>query len=178
MAYGRVVDEQPPAPRPLDDVGFEAVDPASADAQWAMRRYVEELDRTFPGGFPVEATLAEAIDVFVPPGGVFVVARAGDRVVGCGGVQFLDATTGEIKRMWVHPDARGSGLGRRLLAHLEGRIAGAGRSRVLLDTNGTLAPAIAMYRAAGYLDRDRYNDNPYAEHWFEKDLDPSINLPR
>ena len=39
-----------------------------------------------------------------------------------------------------------------------------------LDTNRALSPAIAMYRAAGYADIDRYNDNPYADFWFEKEL--------
>ena len=41
---------------------------------------------------------------------------------------------------------------------------------VRLDTNGTLDEAIAMYERAGYRRIGRYNDNPYAEAWFEKDL--------
>jgi hypothetical protein len=41
---------------------------------------------------------------------------------------------------------------------------------VVLDTNGSLGEAIALYRRSGYRDIERYNDNPYAEHWFAKDL--------
>jgi len=98
-------------------------------------------------------------------------------VVGCGAIQYVDASTAEIKRMWVDPKRRGIGLGRRLLQHLEAEIRGAGRSRVVLDTNDSLTEAIAMYGRLGYLPIERYNDNPYADRWFEKSLVkmPSIN---
>jgi hypothetical protein len=39
-----------------------------------------------------------------------------------------------------------------------------------LDTNGALTEAIAMYRAGGWTEIAPFNDNPYAEHWFEKEL--------
>ncbi len=90
--------------------------------------------------------------------------------MGCGGVQRLDPDTAEIKRMWIHPDWRGAGLGSRLLRHLEERAAGLGHRRVRLDTNGTLTEAIGMYGRAGYRPTERYNDNPYAQAWFEKEL--------
>jgi ribosomal protein S18 acetylase RimI-like enzyme len=72
--------------------------------------------------------------------------------------------------MWVHERCRGMGVGRRLLEALEAEAVEAGRLRVVLDTNGVLGEAIAMYRRLGYVDIDRYNDNPYAQHWFEKHL--------
>ena len=56
-----------------------------------------------------------------PPSGAFVVVRAGPDVVGCGAVLHLDAATAEIKRMWVAPSSRGTGLGRRLLHRQVGR---------------------------------------------------------
>jgi hypothetical protein len=43
---------------------------------------------------------------------------------------------------------------------------------VRLETNGTLEEAIAMYRSAGYTEVAPFNDEPYAHHWFEKDLRP------
>ena len=94
------------------------------------------------------------------------------RVAGCGGLQQVDAATAEIKRMWIDPTRRGLGLGRRLLAHLEDVARERGYRRVVLDTNGALVEAIAMYRRAGYEAIERYNDNPYAQHWFAKALDP------
>ncbi|MFK8024063.1 MAG: GNAT family N-acetyltransferase, partial [Ilumatobacter sp.] len=60
------------------------------------------------------------------------------------------------------------GLGRRLLEHLEDAAAARGHAVVVLDTNGTLDEAIAMYRRAGYEEIGRYNDNPYAELFFSK----------
>ena len=47
-----------------------------------------------------------------------------------------------------------------------------GHDVVRLDTNGTLTEAIAMYERAGYRSIDRYNDNPYAQAFFEKPLTP------
>ena len=87
----------------------------------------------------------------------------------------MDATTAEIKRMWVAPEARGLGIARRLLEALEDQARGAGMKRLVLDTNRSLLEAQAMYRKAGYRARERYNDNPYADFWFEKDLAPGIS---
>ena len=105
-----------------------------------------------------------------PGAGAFVVASSDGEPVACGGVQELEPGVGEIKRMWVHPGWRGAGLGSRLLRHLEQVTADLGHTTVRLDTNGTLVEAIAMYERAGYRHIGRYNDNPYAQAWFEKEL--------
>jgi GNAT superfamily N-acetyltransferase len=87
-------------------------------------------------------------------------------------VQLIAAGTGEIKRMWVHPEWRGAGLGARMLGHLEDCARELGHRRVNLDTNGSLVEAISMYQRAGYRPIERYNDNPYAEAFFSKELRP------
>jgi ribosomal protein S18 acetylase RimI-like enzyme len=74
--------------------------------------------------------------------------------------------------MWVDRSARGLGLGRRLLAELERQAAARGVGVVRLETNGALAEAIALYRSAGYCEVEAFNDEPYAHHWFEKELTP------
>ncbi len=156
---------------------FDSVDPGSPAALTAVSAYFAELDQRFPDGFDAGDQGAKDADLLSPPNGVFVVALAsggesdGERV-GCGGVQTIvaDIAYGEIKRMWVHPDWRGAGLGSRLLRHLESLAAGLGHRTVRLDTNDTLVEAVAMYRRAGYTEIERYNDNPYARHWFEKSL--------
>ena len=136
----------------------EPTDPAAVDA---AGRYFAELDRRFPDGF----------DAGEPdPAGTFLLATSDGRPVAYGGVRALSAGTGEIKRMWVHEDWRGAGLGSRMLRELEGLTARLGHDRVVLDTNGTLTEAIAMYGRSGYRPIERYNDNPYAEAFFEKDL--------
>lgn len=136
----------------------EPTDPAAVDA---AGRYFAELDRRFPHGFdPGEPDHA----------GTFLLATSDGRPVAYGGVRALSAETGEIKRMWVHEDWRGAGLGSRMLRELEALAVRLGHRRVVLDTNGTLTEAIAMYGRSGYRTIERYNDNPYAEAFFEKDL--------
>lgn len=153
---------------PDDDIIFDVVDPRSADATTAMTHYFDELARRFPGGFDPGDTLVAEAHQLEPPAGVFVVARSAGRVVGCGGVQTIGEGVGEIKRMWVAPDVRGRGLGRRLLEELERRTLELGHHVVRLDTNSHLPEAVAMYRRAGYFEIERYNDNPYPDHFFEK----------
>jgi putative acetyltransferase len=81
---------------------------------------------------------------------VFLVVRAGDEALGCGALRSLDATTVEIKRMFLRPSARGRGLGRRLLAALEEEAARRGATRVVLETGVEQHEAIALYERAGY----------------------------
>ena len=88
--------------------------------------------------------------------------------MGCGALKFHGREPAELKRMWVSPDERGLGLGRRLLSSLEQSAAEAGATTVRLETNGALTEAIALYRDAGYAEVDAFNDEPYAQHWFEK----------
>jgi ribosomal protein S18 acetylase RimI-like enzyme len=85
----------------------------------------------------------------------------------------LDGRTAEIKRMWVASEARGLGIGRRLLAELEAEATKLGKERLRLDTNRTLAEAKTLYIRAGFRLIPRYNDNPYAHLWFEKTLPQS-----
>jgi GNAT superfamily N-acetyltransferase len=150
---------------------FDAVDPTGDEATRAMQSYFAELDLRFPTGFDSSGALGPGAAPMGPPDGVFLVARSHDgTVAACGGLQRHDADTGEIKRMWVDPSSRGYGLGRRLLAELERRALDLGYTRIVLDTNSTLTTAIAMYESAGYSAIERYNDNPYAQRWFERYL--------
>jgi len=140
----------------------------SRDARQCVAAYYKELDARFEGGFdPGDGGYAgKPADA----AGVFLIARLHGRAVGCGALKPLDASTAEIKRMWVAPDTRGLGVARRLIEALEERARRAGMGRVILDTNRTLPEAQAMYRKAGYHEIARYNDNPYADFFFEKEL--------
>ena len=152
-------------------VTFDAIDPSGDDARAAMGRYFAELELRFAGGFdPGRGGAAHDAAAMSSPRGAFVVVRSDGDVVGCGGMSSIDAATAEIKRMWIDPEWRGVGLAARLLAHLEATAHRVGRARVVLDTNESLTEAIAMYHRFGYVPIARYNDNPYAHHWFEKRL--------
>jgi DNA-binding MarR family transcriptional regulator/ribosomal protein S18 acetylase RimI-like enzyme len=145
-------------------------DPALPHAQRCLRAYVAELDRRFPDGFdPARSISAEAPELR-PPAGLLLVASLHGEPVGCGALKFHGAEPTEVKRMWVDPSARGLGVGRRLLAELEAHAADRGGAVVRLETNGSLAEAIALYRSAGYAEVAPFNDEPYAHHWFEKRL--------
>jgi ribosomal protein S18 acetylase RimI-like enzyme len=74
------------------------------------------------------------------------------------------------EHVWVHPGARRLGLARRLLGELEREAAGRGFGVVRLDTHASLTEAQAMYRACGYTEIPRYNDDVYGAHFFEKRL--------
>jgi GNAT superfamily N-acetyltransferase len=155
------------------DVTFDVIDPRSPEARSVIDRYFAELDARFRAGFdPGPGGAAADADTMRGPTGAFVVAHEAGQAIGCGGVIRVDDGTAEIKRMWISPDHRGRGLGRRLLAHLETVAAGLGHHRVVLDTNESLGEAIAMYGRSGYRAIERYNDNPYAHHWFAKELEP------
>ena len=66
------------------------------------------------------------------------------------------------------PSARGLGIAQRMIDALERHAARLGLDRLQLDTNRSLGEARALYARNGYREVARYNDNPYADHWFEK----------
>lgn len=167
------LDEALTTARRLIEAGtarFEEVPPRAPEAKAAMEAYFAELDQRFPTGFDPGPGWLEDSATMTPPSGTFVVVRRDDDVVACGGVQRIGDGVAEVKRMWVAPECRGTGLGGRLLADLEGRARALGHSVVRLDTHGALSEAIAMYTRAGYREIPRYNNNPYAEHFFEKPI--------
>jgi GNAT superfamily N-acetyltransferase len=90
--------------------------------------------------------------MFEPPAGVFLVLRDDDgRAVGCGGIARYDETRGELKRMYVVPEARGRGLGRRLLVELEEQARALGYASVVLETGDRQPEALGLYGSAGYV---------------------------
>ena len=116
-----------------------------------MEAYFAELDATFPTGFDPGDALTAELAAFEPPTGRFVVIRDRDTTIGCAALQTLEPGIGEIKRMWIAPDRRGRGLASRLLHELEARCRTIGHHTVRLDTNATLATAIALYERSGYV---------------------------
>ncbi|HEY2679602.1 MAG TPA: GNAT family N-acetyltransferase [Steroidobacteraceae bacterium] len=151
-------------------VEFSLADPHGAEAQTCLEQYYGELASRFKEGFDRDAGGAAAVEDFNQPNGCFLIARLLGKAVGCGAIRTLGPGMGEIKRMWVSPEARGLGLGRKLLEELEQSARKLKLHTVRLDTNETLGEAIGLYLASGYRAISRFNDNPYAHHWFEKTL--------
>jgi GNAT superfamily N-acetyltransferase len=88
--------------------------------------------------------------MFEPPGGAFLVARADGRAVLCGGVTRFDDTRAELKRMYVDPALRGRGHGRRLLEALEDEARRLGYTAIVLETGEQQDAALGLYASAGY----------------------------
>ena len=151
-------------------VRVEELSPTSRDAEHCLSHYFGELAERFDAGFDPERSLAPTLDGFTPPDGTFLVMRLHGEPIGCGGFKRETHDTAYIKRMWVSRDARGLGLGRRLLAELEGRARSLGYRKVCLETEKSLKEAQQLYRSSGYVEVPRFNDEPYAHHWFEKPL--------
>jgi DNA-binding MarR family transcriptional regulator/RimJ/RimL family protein N-acetyltransferase len=151
-------------------VTFAVEDPTTPDARWCIGQYLAELNVRFDAGFdPALSGPADAHDL-TPPNGALIVARMRERAVGCVGLKRHGDDPAEVKRMWVSPEARGVGLGGRLLQEVERYARGIGIGTLRLETNGALTEAIALYRSRGYREIERFTDDPYAQHWFEKHL--------
>jgi GNAT superfamily N-acetyltransferase len=131
--------------------------------------FIRESDG--PLGIDLEAEFADGPPRdLVPPNGALLMARLDGEAVGLGGIRHLDAEVAEVKSMFVSRSKRGLGVGRRLLVALEAIAAERGCRAVRLDTSDYLAPAIGLYRSAGYQEVPAYNENPKANLWFERRL--------
>ena len=157
-------------PVDVPEVAISAAEPDSPDALFCLERYFAEIATRFENGFdPGPGGVAADRDMN-PPTGLFLVARREGAPVGCAGLKLHAGKVAEIKRMWIAPDVRGFGLALRMVAELEAHARRLGARRLRLDTNRALAEARALYLRAGFAEVPRFNDNPYAHHWYEKAL--------
>jgi DNA-binding MarR family transcriptional regulator/GNAT superfamily N-acetyltransferase len=151
-------------------VEVSPIDPAHPHAQHCLDAYFSELDRRFEKGFDPARSIPAHEEELRPPAGLLLVAALRTDPIGCGALKLHDNEPAEIKRMWVAESARGLGIGRRLLSELEDHAAQHGAQAVRLETNKALTEAISLYRSAGYSEIAPFNDEPYAHHWFEKQI--------
>lgn len=129
-------------------------DPEIAALVVAQQRELREADGGLDG------------QVFLPHDDVrYLAVVVNGRAVACGGLQSLDAETGEIKRMYVRPAYRGRGIARQLVAALEECTFRQGHSVLCLETGTYLPTAIALYTSCGYEQIPVYGEyvsNPYS----------------
>jgi DNA-binding MarR family transcriptional regulator/GNAT superfamily N-acetyltransferase len=154
----------------LANVQITAVDPEHPDARHCLAEYVAELNRRSERGFDPSVGATALPQEVRPPAGQFLVAYLHGEAIGCGAVKHHAGGPTEIKRMWIAPPARGLGLGRRLLEELEARAVASGARVARIETSAVLTEALALYRSAGWVEVPAFNDEPFADHWFEKAL--------
>lgn len=136
---------------------------------------IAELDAYQRRLYPPESVYALSLEALMAPHVLFAVARdPAGRALGCGAI-VLGADFGELKRLYVHPQARGQGLAARLLALLEARAAAAGCHDLMLETGPYQTEALAFYARSGYQRRGPFGDyaeDPYSV-FMHKRLAPS-----
>jgi DNA-binding MarR family transcriptional regulator/GNAT superfamily N-acetyltransferase len=151
-------------------VEIKPVDPEHPDAQRCLAEYVAELNRRSERGFDPSVGATALPHEVRPPAGRFFVAYLHREPIGCGAVKYHSRAPAEIKRMWLAPSARGLGLGRRLLKELEQSARDEGARVAHIETSSVLLEAISLYRSAGWVEVPPFNEEPFADHWFEKRL--------
>ncbi len=153
-------------------VRISLVDPEHADARYCLAQYAQELNRRSARTFDPRVGATARPEEVRPPAGAFFVAYRHGEPIGCGAVKHHRDAPAEIKRMWIAPQARGLGLGRRLLSTLEACARDGGAASARIETNSDLAEALALYTSAGWEQVEAFNDEPFADRWLQKSLRP------
>jgi DNA-binding MarR family transcriptional regulator/GNAT superfamily N-acetyltransferase len=151
-------------------VQITPMDPEHPDAQYCLSEYVAELNRRSTRGFDPSVGATARPHELRPPAGQFYLAYLHGEPVGCGAVKHHPDAPAEIKRMWIAPHARGLGLGRRLLETLEACARAGGAQVAHIETSAVLTEALSLYRSTGWVEVPPFNDEPFADHWLEKEL--------
>ena len=141
----------------------------------AVRALFERYAAALPFSLAYQGFAAELAGLpqpYVAPGGVLLLARQKDEALGTVALRRLDEGIAEIKRLYVVPAARGTGLGMALLARVLSKARELGYDRVRLDSHrATMGSAIALYRRLGFVEIAPYGPDPGGEFaFFEKAL--------
>lgn len=123
--------------------------------------------------------LVEALPApYVGPRGALWVAWEGTAALGCVALHPLTPTTGELKRMYVRPEARGRGVARRLIEHAIAVASAWGYARLRLGTLPTMRPAQQLYESLGFQRIAPYREEELGETWFYERWLGSREQPR
>ena len=133
----------------MAEIDVRPVDPTTS----AVAELLAALDAYQAALYPPESTHLLPAAALATPDAAFLGAFDGERLVGCGGYVNHAGEYGELKRMFVRPETRGRGVGRRLLAALESHAATAGLTVLRLETGVSQPAAVRLYEGAGYARR-------------------------
>ena len=123
-----------------------------------VMRLIEALDAQMTALYPPESNHLLDAAALSDPAVTFLVVRDGDHVVGCGALKRDPRGWGEIKRMYVRPDRRGRGIGKRVLAELEEIARKACLPLLRLETGIHNHDALALYRRAEFVECEAFGD--------------------
>jgi ribosomal protein S18 acetylase RimI-like enzyme len=144
--------QTPPDKAPMNELLTEYYD--------LMISRIEALGGSVPQGKQALDEFWSEIDLFLPPAGRLVLARLqGGTLVGCGSLKVIGKAKGELKRLFVKPEARGHGAGRRLV---EMRIDAAremGLKTLYVDTLKNNTEMRGLYKKIGFEEIDLYEES-------------------
>ncbi|WP_436736696.1 GNAT family N-acetyltransferase [Streptomyces sp. BBFR102] len=159
-------------------VASEPADSPDAQALWAAY-YTEVSDRWFrlhhrSDTPPDELARGIAADdgplELVAPRGLLLVARLAGKASGTAGLRRLEPGTAEVRRVFVHPSARGTGGGSALMAAVDAAAGALGAARLVLNTRHDLVESHRLYERHGFTRAEAYHEGPYRERWYAKRL--------
>ncbi len=153
-----------------DRIAIEEADPRGEAARSCLGEYYAELGRRFEKGFDVSRSRDPDAADMVRPRGAFLLAMSDGMPIGCVGLKGAGGELAEIKRLWICPTARGLGLGKRRMRAAETMARELSVEILRLDTNSALPEALKLYRTSGWVEIDRFNEDPYPDRFFEKRL--------
>lgn len=107
-----------------------------------------------------EAELAGLPGKYARPHGALLLAREAGQTIGCGALRQLEASTCEMKRLYVRPEFRGRGVGKILAERLIGEAVQLGYSSMVLDTLERLTAALKLYELLGFARVEGYYPSP------------------
>ncbi|MDQ0510425.1 bifunctional helix-turn-helix transcriptional regulator/GNAT family N-acetyltransferase [Ancylobacter amanitiformis] len=153
-----------------DRLSLQEVDPRGETARHCLGQYYAELAQRFEMGFDVARSRDPDARDMIRPRGAFIVALLDGLPLGCVGVKGTGGGLAEIKRLWVAPSARGLGISRQLMTAAEKAARDLSIRVLRLDTSSALPEAVQLYRKTGWTEIERFNDDPYPDVFFEKQL--------
>ncbi|ONF66098.1 GNAT family N-acetyltransferase [Amycolatopsis keratiniphila] len=155
---------------------FEVTPVDHPDAAQLLREYLDEIASRFYERQVSEEELDDLLEKnhsrdLTPPTGTFLLARRDGVLAGCAGLRVASPDITELTRVFLRKSERGKGGAALLVAAAEDVARGLGASLIRLDTRRDLVEARALYARLGYEEVERFNDEPFAHHFFAKSLE-------
>lgn len=137
-------------------IEIQILDPNSPAATGLIR----DLDNYLLDLYPIESNHLDSMEELSKPHVHLLGVFENGQPLGCGAIKLLPEGYGEIKRVYVNADARGKGIGRRILAALEQIAVKAGYTLLRLETGVHQPEALQLFKANGFIRTDRFGGYP------------------